>query len=199
MSNRTTSLSVLVRQIRACRACESELPLGPRPVLAVNQESRILIVGQAPGIRVHRSGIPWDDPSGTRLRNWLGMEPDEFYDTSKVSIVPMGFCYPGSGSSGDLPPRPECRRFWHDDLICRLTRVKLTIVIGKYAQEFCLGARRKSNLTETVRAWKNYTPEFLPLPHPSPRNNRWLAKNPWFEKDVLPWLKRRVRKAIPNS
>lgn len=191
-------MPVLVRKIRECRECESDLPLGPRPVLAVSQESRILIVGQAPGIRVHESGVPWDDRSGKRLRDWMGMEPDEFYDTSKVAIVPMGFCYPGSGKSGDLPPRPECHRLWHSDLISRLSDVKLKMAIGTYAQEFCLGEKRKSNLTETVRAWENYKQEFLPLPHPSPRNNRWLANNPWFKKDVLPWLKRRVKKVIQD-
>ena len=192
----TEKLSQLLTEIRACKHCEADLPLGARPVLAASQTAKILLVGQAPGIRVHGSGIPWDDASGKRLRQWMGVSEDDFYDESKIAIVPMGFCYPGTGSTGDLPPRKECATLWHDRLIAQMTEVKLTIVMGRYALTYVLGGRQKRNLTETVADWKSFTPDTLPLPHPSPRNNRWLKKNAWFESDVLPWLKRRVKKLM---
>jgi uracil-DNA glycosylase len=156
----------------------------------------LLIIGQAPGIRVHQSGIPWDDASGNRLRDWLEISASDFYDNSKVAIVPMGFCYPGSGPSGDLPPRPECASLWHDRLLGELTNVQLTLLIGRYAQQHVLGKTVHSNLTETVRHWKDYRPKSIPLPHPSPRNNRWLRNNPWFQSDVLPEVRSRVRKIV---
>lgn len=192
----TDSLETLLGEVRKCRECETHLPLGPRPVLAASKSSRILIIGQAPGRRVHESGIPWDDPSGERLRDWMGISSDVFYDESRIAIIPMGFCYPGTGRSGDLPPRKECSELWHERLLARLPDVRLTLVIGRYAQDYRLGKNIKATLTETVKSWKDYTPVNLPLPHPSPRNNRWLKNNAWFLQDVVPYLKRRVRKLI---
>ncbi|MCL4109055.1 UNVERIFIED_CONTAM: hypothetical protein GTU68_032178 [Idotea baltica] len=173
-----------------------DLPCGPRPVLAAHQDAAILLIGQAPGRRVHESGIAWDDPSGERLRDWLGLDSTDFYDESKIALVPMGFCYPGTGKSGDLPPRRECAELWHERLLGQLTNVRLTLVIGAYAQKHHLGKRRKPTLTETVKAWKEFTPAILPLPHPSPRNNIWMKKNPWFAKEVLPYMKRRVKRVL---
>lgn len=196
MSVMNDDLESLLVEVRKCRECEAHLPMGPRPVLAASQESRILIIGQAPGRRVHESGVPWDDPSGERLRDWMGISSEEFYDESRIAIIPMGFCYPGTGSSGDLPPRKECAELWHDRLLAQLPNVKLTLVIGRYAQDYRLGKGIKSTLTETVRSWKEFTPINLPLPHPSPRNNRWLKTNPWFLEDVVPYLKRRVKKLL---
>lgn len=185
-------LPQLLDEIRQCRQCEADLPLGPRPVLAAAGTSRILVIGQAPGRRVHETGIPWDDPSGKRLREWMGISSEDFYDESKVAIIPMGFCYPGTGKSGDLPPRPECSQLWHKRLFDELPQVKLTLVIGQYAQNARLGVENKRTLTENVKAWRDFTPTLLPLPHPSPRNNRWLRNNPWFLTDVVPYLKRRM-------
>lgn len=184
----------LLTDIRACRLCEADLPLGPNPVLRADPAASILIVGQAPGIRVHKTGIPWNDPSGDRLRQWMGINKELFYDEKRIAIVPMGFCYPGTGKFGDLPPRKECAETWHDLLLGYLKRIRLTILCGKYSQDFFLNAKAKKNLTETVKAWKEYWPTYLPLPHPSPRNNIWLKTNPWFEKDVLPTFRRAVHK-----
>jgi uracil-DNA glycosylase len=192
----TDDLQPLLTDIRQCRECEAHLPHGPRPILAASTASRILIIGQAPGSRVHDSGVAWDDPSGVRLRDWMGISSDDFYDESKIALVPMGFCYPGTGRSGDLPPRKECAELWHERLLGHLTNVKLTLVIGRYAQNYRLGDKLKSTLTETVESWKDYTPANLPLPHPSPRNNRWLKKNPWFLKDVVPYLRRRIKRIL---
>lgn len=192
-------LDALLAEIRACRLCEAQLPLGPRPVLRASGTSRLLIVGQAPGTKVHASGIPWDDASGKRLREWLGMDTDTFYDASRIAIVPMGFCYPGKSGSGDAPPRPECRAAWHPRLLPLLSHVQLTLPIGQYAQGYCLGARRKATLTDTVRAWRDYMPEHLPLPHPSPRNVGWFKANPWFERDVVPALRERVRELFASN
>jgi uracil-DNA glycosylase len=186
-------LDALLADIRACRLCEAQLPLGPRPVLRASATSRLLIVGQAPGTKVHASGIPWDDASGKRLREWLEMDTDTFYDASRIAIVPMGFCYPGKSGAGDAPPRPECRATWHPRLLPMLHNVRLTLLIGQYAQAYFLGERRKATLTDTVRAWRDYMPEYLPLPHPSPRNIGWFKANPWFERDVVPVLRERVR------
>lgn len=185
-------LNELLQQIRACRLCEAHLPLGPKPVLRASATARLLVVGQAPGTRVHESGIPWNDASGIRLREWLGMSRERFYDEAKVAIVPMGFCYPGKGKGGDLPPRPECSRAWHPRLIPLLPGIALTLLIGHYAQAYFLGERRRASLTETVRAWREFEPRYLPLPHPSPRNIGWFKANPWFEAEVLPALRRRV-------
>lgn len=191
-----SSLKLLLQEIRACEECKAELPLGPRPVLAAHNQSRILIIGQAPGIRVHESGVPWNDPSGNRLRQWMGISEADFYDIKKTAIVPMGFCYPGTGKSGDLPPRKECAELWHEQLLAKLKKVEFTLVIGQYAQIYVLEHQRKSSLTKTVQAWKEFTPSVLPLPHPSPRNNRWIKNNPWFEKEVVGYLKRRVKKVL---
>ena len=182
------SFSELTQSVRQCRICEKSLPLGPRPVLQVHPRAKILIAGQAPGRRVHEHGIPFDDPSGDRLREWLGVTREVFYDETKIAILPMGFCYPGTGKSGDLPPRPECAETWRQRLLDGLQQIKLTLVIGQYAQRWHL-QHRHANLTETVRAWQEYGPHVIPLPHPSPRNNIWIKKNPWFYKDLLPSLK----------
>lgn len=187
-----TSLDALLTEIRACRICEAKLPLGPRPVLQAHADARILIVGQAPGARVHASGVPWDDASGRRLRSWLDVDADTFHDATRFAIVPMGFCYPGRGKGGDNPPRPECAPLWLDRLLAQLPAIRLTLLIGQYAQQRFLGSARKSSLTDTVRAWHDYGPAILPLPHPSPRNQVWIKRNPWFELDVVPELRARV-------
>lgn len=182
-------LSDLLQQIRQCRECESHLPAGPRPIVQAAAEARIMIIGQAPGRRVHHSGIPWDDPSGDRLRDWMGIDRNQFYNPQAVAIMPMGFCYPGSGNSGDLPPRRECGPLWHEPLLRQLTSIKVTLLIGNYAQARYLPAERSHTLTENVKSWRDYAPALFPLPHPSPRNNGWRKHNPWFEEDVLPTLR----------
>ena len=192
MTRKDAELKALLAEVRACRVCEAQLPLGPRPVLRADARARVLIVGQAPGTRVHATGIPWNDPSGDRLRAWLAVDRDAFYDERRFAIIPTGLCYPGRGRSGDLPPRPECAPLWHPRLRALLPRIGLTLLVGQYAQAFYLGGRRKDTLAGTVRAWCDYFPEFLPLPHPSPRNTRWLQVNPWFEQDVIPVLRKRV-------
>ncbi len=183
----------LVREVRTCRLCEAHLPEGPRPVLQVDPRARVLIAGQAPGRRVHASGVPFQDPSGDRLRDWMGVTSEAFYDPKRVAFLPMGFCYPGTGRSGDLPPRPECAETWRARLLESLPNLSLTLVIGQYAQRYHLGERAGKNLTETVRSWRRYAPDLLPLPHPSPRNLLWLRRNPWFEQRVLPALRTRLR------
>src|ERR1041385_4490386 len=185
------SLRTLLPQVRACRICAAHLPLGPRPVLQVHRDARILIAGQAPGRRVHASGIPFDDPSGDRLREWLGVDREAFYDPRRIAILPMGFCYPGTGPTGDLPPRPECAPAWRAPLLAALPSVKLTLVLGQYAQAYHLkdGA---ASVTDAVKDWRRHWPAVLPLPHRSPRNQRWLKANPWFTKQVVPALQRRV-------
>lgn len=187
----------LLNEIRSCTICAQFLPEGPRPIVAGSSQSKLLIIGQAPGRRVHESGIPWNDPSGDHLRSWLNMDKDTFYDENSVALMPMGFCYPGTGKSGDLPPRPECAENWHFKMIEGLNGVKLTLLVGQYAQKYYLQKRFKSNLTETVRSYKEFEPEFLPLPHPSPRNRIWMKKNAWFEKEVLPLLQKRVAQLLP--
>lgn len=182
----------LFEQIRACRLCEAHLPLGPRPVIRGAESARLLIIGQAPGTRVHASGIPWDDPSGDRLRQWLGVDKATFYDESRIAIMPMGLCYPGKGKSGDLPPRPECAPTWHDKVLMLLPNIELTLLIGQYSQAYYLPGAARGSLTDTVRSWADYGPGWLPLPHPSPRNTLWLKKNPWFEQEVIPHLQQRV-------
>lgn len=186
-------LEILFEQARACRLCAGVLPHGCRPVLRGSPSARLLIVGQAPGARVHASGIPWNDPSGDRLRQWLAMDRDAFYDESRIAIVPMGLCYPGTApKGGDYPPRPECAPLWHPPLRAALTGVRLTLLVGGYAQAYYLGNRRRRTMTDTVAAWRDYLPEFLPLPHPSWRNTAWLKKNPWFDAELVPALRRRV-------
>ncbi len=187
------ALDRLLRRIRACRVCEANLPLGPRPVVRASTTARLLIVGKAPGTKVHASGIPWNDRSGDRLRDWLGIDRALFYDERRIAIVPMGFCYPGvDANGGDRPPRPECAPLWHPQLAPHLGRVGLTLLIGQYAQRYYLGPRRKPGMTATVTAWRDYLPEFLPLPHPSWRNTAWLKRNPWFEAELVPVLRERV-------
>lgn len=183
---------LLLNQVSKCVICEPELPLGARPVVQFNPLARILIAGQAPGIKVHQSGVPFDDASGQRLRQWLGLSEAVFYDASKIAILPMGFCYPGKGKSGDLPPRKECAPAWREQLLRALPNIKLTIILGKHAQTYHLPETKYLPLTELVKSWRDYWPSTLPLPHPSPRNNIWLSKNPWFEQDVLPHLAQRV-------
>jgi uracil-DNA glycosylase len=176
--------------------CEPQLPLGARPVLQAHADARILIVGQAPGRRVHETGIPWDDASGERLRAWMRIDRDDFYDPARVAIVPMAFCYPGRGTGGDLPPRRECAALWHAALLARLPNIALTLLVGQHAQAHFLRGRRKRSLTETVRAWRDYAPRFMPLPHPSPRNEPWRVRHPWFARQVLPALARHVERAL---
>ena len=189
-------LTALLKEVRACKLCIDDLPSGPRPILTAHKHARILVIGQAPGRRVHESGVPWDDPSGKRLREWMGVSDEEFYDPQCIALVPMGFCYPGSGKSGDLAPLPRCAETWHEKLLSMMPDVKLTLLLSRYAQDEYLADRRKATLTATVKAWKEYRPACLPLPHPSPRNNIWLKKNPWFEDEVLPYLRRRVRSVL---
>jgi uracil-DNA glycosylase len=189
---RWSQMPSLLKDVRTCTLCASHLPLGPRPILQIHADARILIAGQAPGSKVHESGIPFQDASGDRLREWMGVDERIFYDPRQIAILPMGFCYPGTGSSGDLPPRPECAPAWRMKLMVLLRNVKLTLVIGQYAQAWHLGEQQKPTLTDTVEAWREYWPSSLPLPHPSPRNNIWLKRNPWFEHEVLPPLRRRV-------
>src|SRR5690606_33836766 len=169
---------------------------GPRPVLTAHPNSKIVIVGQAPGTKVHASGIPWNDASGKQLRNWMDVSDADFYDETKFSIIPMGFCYPGKGTSGDLPPRPECAPQWHGLLFEQLPNVELILLIGMYAQNYYLKDKAKKTLTETVKNYKAYLPKFLPMPHPSPRNRFWLTKNPWFEAEVVPELRKEVQRLI---
>jgi uracil-DNA glycosylase len=165
-------------------------------VLQAAAAARILIVGQAPGARVHKTGVPWDDPSGVRLRAWMGVSDDEFYDASRIAIIPMGYCYPGRGKGGDLPPRPECAQLWLQQLLTSLPSIELTLLIGQYAQRHFLGKRRKGSLAETLNAWAEYGPNYIPLPHPSPRNTPWLRRNPEFEQRLLPDLRRRIRSLL---
>jgi uracil-DNA glycosylase len=191
------NLSALLSEIRDCRICAKELPHGVRPVLRVSRSARLCIAGQAPGLRVHKTGIPYNDPSGERLRDWLGISRDIFYDESRVAMVPMGFCFPGYDEAGaDLPPRPECRRNWHDRLFAAGPRFELVLAIGRYAQHYHLNGKAKKSVTETVRAWREYGPFAIPLPHPSWHNIAWLKKNPWFESELIPVLRARVAQAL---
>lgn len=189
----------LINEIRDCIICAEHLPLGPRPIVSFSAGSKILLVGQAPGTRVHETGIPWNDPSGDRLRNWFDLDKDAFYDTKNFAIVPMGFCYPGRGKSGDNPPRPECAPQWMPQVRSRLKCVGLTVLIGQYALGYFLGERKKKTLTATVENWKEYFPEFLVLPHPSPRNNIWLKKNPWFERELVPEMRSVVHDLLSDN
>lgn len=187
------ALPDLLHRIRACRACAEHLPLGPRPVLRARPGARLLIVGQAPGTRVHETGVPWNDRSGDRLRDWLGVDRDTFYDEERIAIVPMGFCYPGRDArGGDSPPRPECAPLWHDAVLAHLPAVELVLPVGSHAQKRYLGAARGRTLGETVAAFETFLPRFLPLPHPSWRTTAWQRRNPWFDERLLPVLRRRV-------
>lgn len=193
------SLQVLNREINNCTLCAEHLELGPRPVISVHNTSKILVIGQAPGTRVHASGIPWDDKSGDNLRQWMGIDKETFYEVKEVAIVPMGFCYPGKGKSGDLPPRRECAPQWHEPLLHEMNHIKLILLIGKYAQDYYLAKEAKRNLTETVKSFREYLPKYFVLPHPSPRNNIWMKKNPWFKEEVLPELKVRVDEILSQA
>lgn len=193
------NLNDLLASVRACTLCRAQLPLGPRPVLQLAPSAKILIAGQAPGARVHASGIPFLDASGQRLRQWLGIDDATFYDADQVAILPMGMCYPGTGPSGDLPPRPECAATWRARLLQQLPQLQLTLVIGQYAQAWHLPGNTPSanpSVTETVRNWRAHWPNVLPLPHPSPRNNRWLRDNPWFAAEIVPLLQARVAQLL---
>jgi len=193
------NFETLLERVRACTICAAYLPLGPRPIVQIHPKSKIVIASQAPGRVVHETGIPFNDLSGDRLRKWMGIDKTIFYDSEKIAILPMGFCFPGTGPSGDLPPRPECPPAWRTQLLARLPDLQLILVIGKYAQAWHLGNRQKVNLTETVKNWIDYWPELLPLPHPSPRNNIWLKKNAWFEQTVIPVLQKRVSDILTES
>ncbi len=192
------TLPTLLKAVRGCRVCEEHLPLGPRPVLQVGAGARILVVGQAPGARVHASGVPWDDASGARLRMWMGVDEATFYDESQIAIIPMGYCYPGRGGGGDLPPRRECAELWLDQLLKKLPRVELTLLIGLHAQRHFLGARRASTLSETLRRWQEFAPDYIPLPHPSPRNTPWFQTHPWFEQELVPMMRGRIQRLLPG-
>ncbi len=189
-------LEDLLTEVRACKHCNAHLPMGPRPVLSAAHGASVVLIGQAPGTKVHASGIPWDDASGRRLREWLAIDEAIFYDPAKFAIIPMGFCYPGRGKSGDLPPRPECAPLWHARLLEALPNLKLSLLIGQYAQKYYLGGDRKANLTETVRSFEDFLPRFFPLVHPSPRNQIWMKKNPWFEQVVVFRLRQVVHHAL---
>ena len=189
------NLTELLVDVRACVVCDEHLPAGARPVLQAGEGAGVVIIGQAPGRRVHESGIPWDDPSGVRLRQWLGGDDATFYDPDRVALLPMGFCYPGTGASGDLPPRPECAPLWHDRVLEHLRPDVFRVVIGTYAQARYLPDRSKT-LTATVARWQDHLPDVIPLPHPSPRNTSWFARNPWFDAEVVPALRARVAELI---
>ncbi len=183
------TLPKLLREVRACQLCVEHLPNEPRPVLVAKNTARLLIIGQAPGRKVHATGIPWNDPSGNRLREWLAMDRNTFYSHPGIAIMPMGFCFPGTGSSGDLPPRPECAEQWHQRLLEQMPNIQSVLLIGQYAQRHYLEIKKSQTLTETVKNWRRYAPQYWPLPHPSPRNQLWLKKNLWFENEVVPGLR----------
>ncbi|NOH22789.1 uracil-DNA glycosylase family protein [Vibrio europaeus] len=188
-------LEPLLKELRACKACEPKLPLGANPVIQASSSAKLLIIGQAPGTRVHETSIPWNDPSGNRLREWLALDKETFYDPNKIAIVPMGLCYPGKGKSGDLPPRKECAPLWHQRVLEQLPNIGMTLLIGQYAQNYYLPDKPRT-LTETVQQWQRWAPNYLPLPHPSPRNTLWLKKNPWFEAEVVPFIRGYVHEQL---
>jgi uracil-DNA glycosylase len=190
------TLQKLLGEIRACRVCEAYLPHPPNPVLRAHELARLLVVGQAPGRRVHESGVPWNDPSGDRLREWMQVAREIFYDETKIALIPVAFCYPGTGPAGDLPPRHECAPLWHPRLREQLPRVELTVLAGRYAQKHYLGKKMKASVAQTVRDFQEYLPQYFPLPHPSWHNNRWITMNSWFEREVLPELVSRVRACL---
>ena len=189
----------LQSEIRACTLCAKHLPLGPRPVLQAHPAAKILIVGQAPGTAVHRTGIPFNDPSGDRLRAWLGVDRDVFYNAQEIALVPMGFCYPGKGRGGDLPPRPECATRWRSQLLGHLQQLQMTILVGRYAIDWHLQPPKTATLANVVKQWRQYVPEILPLPHPSPRNTQWLKRNPVVEQDIVPYLQKRVARVLSKQ
>lgn len=186
----------LLEEIRKCTYCQQYLPLKPNPLLTASSNASIMVVGQAPGIRAHETGKPWNDASGKRLREWLGISDNTFYDPEQVALVPVGLCYPGKGKSGDLPPRPECASLWHEKLIKAMKNVALTVLVGKYAQQFYLRDKMKRNLTETVLSFRDYAPLYFPIVHPSPNARFWLKKNPWFVEEIVPVLQQEVKVAL---
>jgi uracil-DNA glycosylase len=186
----------MVDEVRACTLCSAHLPLGPRPIFQLNPAATILIAGQAPGKKAHESGIPFNDPSGDRLRNWMGIDRDTFYDDQRIAILPMGLCFPGTAAGGDLPPRPECAAQWRQRLLDSLPNIRLTLVIGSYAMHWHAQASKNLSVTDIVKEWQTHWPAMLPLPHPSPRNQRWLRNNPWFEHEVIPVLRGGVAQLI---
>ncbi len=186
------AITKLLAEIRACAICAAHLPAGPRPIVQFSSTSRLVIIGQAPGTRVHESGVPWDDASGERLREWTGLTREQFYDPARVALVPMGFCYPGTGTSGDLPPRPECAPLWHERVLAALPSERFTILVGSYAQARYLPDTKRQSLTERVQDVRAHLPEFVSLPHPSWRSTGWMTKNPWFATEVLPVLREAV-------
>jgi uracil-DNA glycosylase len=186
----------LLTEISQCSICKKHLPFAPRPIMQAGPEAKIIIIGQAPGLKVQQSGKPWDDASGKKLREWLGVDDETFYNPKKIALVPMGFCYPGKGTSGDLPPRPECAPQWHLPLLTAMKKVELIILIGQYSQNYYLKEKAKENLTATVKDFKKYLPEYFPLPHPSPRNRFWLTQNKWFEKETVPLLQKKVKSLL---
>lgn len=189
-------LTHLKKSILQCTACINHLPLGPRPIIQINSKAKLLLIGQAPGFKVHQSGVPWDDASGKKLREWIGISQEIFYDEKKVAIVPMGFCYPGKGKQGDLPPRKECFNHWHEKILMNLPNIQLSLLIGNYAHCAYLKNTRKNTLTETVRSWEEYLPHFIPLPHPSPLNFFWQNKNKWFEKKAIPAIRSLIHSTL---
>jgi uracil-DNA glycosylase len=193
------SLKRLLHEISACRICEADLPHGPRPVFRASTGARLLIISQAPGSKVHQTGIPWDDASGDRLRNWMDLDRSTFYDETRIAILPIGLCYPGAAANGgDKPPRPECAPLWHERVIDHLSNLQLTLLVGQYSQRRYLGSSRKSSMTETVKAFPEYGPKFFPLPHPSWRSGIWMRRQPWFEEAVIPQLRRAVQRVIKD-
>jgi len=194
---RNESFTALLARARACRLCADHLPLGPRPVLQAAASARLLVCGQAPGTKAHETGVPWNDASGEELCRWLGLSRARFYDASRVALIGVGLCYPGRlPAGGDAPPRPECAPLWQPPLRASLPRLRLTLLVGSYAQVYYLGARRKASVSETVRAYRDYLPDFIPTPHPSWRTRGWLKRNPWFEAELVPELRQRVQAAI---
>lgn len=198
-TSQPSRLPALLAEIRACRVCEPHLPHGARPVLQAGRDARVLVVGQAPGVRVHETGIPWNDRSGERLRAWMGIGPDVFYDAGRIALLPMGYCYPGRGASGDLPPRRECAELWLERVLAELPNIELLLLVGAYAQQHFLANERRATLTDTVAAWRDYGEHRLPLPHPSPRNQGWFKRHPWFERELVPVLQARIATVLERA
>ena len=192
----TNNFDKLIEEVRACKVCEPFLPLGANPIVQANPMSKIAIIGQAPGLRVHETGVPWNDASGNELRKWLNVTVDQFYNPELFALLPIGFCYPGKGKSGDLPPRKECAPLLHTSLLDEMKEIQLILLIGQYSQKYYLKNKMNKNITENILNFNDYLPDYFPLPHPSPRNFIWMNKNPWFKENVLPELKNRVKNIL---